>query len=302
MDNLTQYLDRMAKSTGETSKNRLLDFIPKDAKYILDFGCADGFLTEKIAKAFPHATIIGYDKDETRIKLAKDYHKQPNIIFTSSSWEAFGYYSGAFDAIILSSVLHEVFSYDDNVYHIPSPFSYERLDTTLLNLKDSLSQHGRLLIRDGVKDNRYAPVRIHFKEADGPEWLDRFKNEFKGLPYEGVIITKINDMTYEFSSEDYAREFMYTYTWGAESWYREIQEQLGYYNEKEYVAYLEDLGFTVVNHSAFTELGYYYYLGKKLDFTDKDNNPIDLPYSTIFIVANKNITSNPEEICLRWNI
>ena len=58
MDNLTQYLDRMAKSTGETSKNRLLDFIPKDAKYILDFGCADGFLTEKIATAFPNATII----------------------------------------------------------------------------------------------------------------------------------------------------------------------------------------------------------------------------------------------------
>lgn len=301
MDNFKQYLDRMAKSTGETSKIRLLDFIPKDAEYILDFGCADGSLTEKIAKAFPKATIIGYDVDRKKIDLARTYHKQPNIIFSDSYWGGIGNYAGFFDAVILSSVLHEIFSYDDNIYSSVSPFNYTRLDAVLSDVKSYLKPHGKLLIRDGVKDNRYTPVRIHFKEADGPEWLNRFKKEFNGLPYEGVIITKIDDMTYEFSSEDYAREFMYTYTWGAESWDREVKEQFGYYNEKEYVAYLEDMDFTVTLHSAFTELGYYYHLGKKLDFTDKNNNPIDLPYSTIFIVADKNMPSNSNTNSLYGN-
>lgn len=74
---------------------------------MVDYGCADGFLTKLIADIFPEKQLIGYDRDERMINYARFTGSMPNNVqFTSNRKlirEAHGIY--------LSSVIHEVYSY-----------------------------------------------------------------------------------------------------------------------------------------------------------------------------------------------
>lgn len=118
---LAYYNENMRK--GMEDKLFFLDNlkINKSKSYIfVDFGCADGVLIDTLYGIMTDAGInayyIGYDISETMIELAKTKfsHNAYNVLFTTD-WDAVKEkvetYSAMESVLILSSVVHEVYSY-----------------------------------------------------------------------------------------------------------------------------------------------------------------------------------------------
>ena len=86
-----------------------------------------------------------------------------------------------------------------------------------------------------------------------------------------------------------AMEFLYTYTWGEQSYPLEVQEQFGYYTPSEYEKMiLETLKNSKIIYSkAFLQDGYETHLNNKINFYDENNNSVSLPNSTYILVIEK---------------
>jgi hypothetical protein len=109
IQNYDQYNKRMELSLID--KVFFADKIPNDISLIVDYGCADGTLTGVLKCFFTNATIIGYDIDEKMIDIAKN--KNPHVMFLSSLKEIdhIRAKSKGKDAVIISSIIHEIYSY-----------------------------------------------------------------------------------------------------------------------------------------------------------------------------------------------
>lgn len=86
-----------------------MDIIDPDV--IVDFGCADGTILSKMREKNPDVKLIGYDLSKTMLDKAKA--KLGPDVFLTTSWnevqsELESYSS---PALVLSSVIHEVYSY-----------------------------------------------------------------------------------------------------------------------------------------------------------------------------------------------
>lgn len=99
---------------NERMKKSLLDkiyFIDKiDASVIVDYGCADGTLIHFLSTLFPEHQYIGFDIDEKMLSVARDKCKEMDNCFFTSNWKEMEFFPEE-KAIILSSVIHEVYSY-----------------------------------------------------------------------------------------------------------------------------------------------------------------------------------------------
>lgn len=102
----------------EGMRKSLLDkvyFMDKvDAKIFVDYGCADGALIKFLHSLFPEYTYIGYDISPEMVDRAKDsFDTLPENVMFSDNWddviEQVSTAEGV--ALILSSVIHEVYSY-----------------------------------------------------------------------------------------------------------------------------------------------------------------------------------------------
>ncbi len=107
--NLASYNAGMKKSMMDK-----LFFMDKvDAEIFVDYGCANGVLIQFLHNLFPEFEYVGFDISEDMIKEAK--RNNPNIannFFTD--WDALQSYvkgTGKKSAVLLSSVIHEVYSY-----------------------------------------------------------------------------------------------------------------------------------------------------------------------------------------------
>ena len=88
--------------------------------------------------------------------------------------------------------------------------------------------------------------------------------------------------------ENDAMEFLYTYTWGEESYPMEVQEQFGYYSPSSYLDMFSRIGnFKVIECKHFLQEGYEEHLLKKIEFYDENRVKIPLPDSTCVIVIEK---------------
>lgn len=102
---------------NEGMKKSLLDkifFMDKiDANLIVDYGCADGTLIHFLHSLFPEYSYIGYDIDEKMLDEARSkFNKNDKVYFTSNWNEVEGLAKeNENTAIVLSSVIHEVYAY-----------------------------------------------------------------------------------------------------------------------------------------------------------------------------------------------
>jgi len=104
---------------NEGMKKSLLDkifFMDKiDARVIVDYGCADGTLIHFLHSLFPEYQYIGYDIDDEMLEHARakfDEDDMTGTILFTSDWEEVKRYSrSGISAVLLSSVIHEVYAY-----------------------------------------------------------------------------------------------------------------------------------------------------------------------------------------------
>lgn len=88
----------------------------KEVKTMLDVGCGEGFITTKIAEAFPEIKIIAIDPEKQYIDYAKKFNSLPNIKFKKDKLENI---KEKFDLVISTEVLE----------HLENP--YEMLATMI---------------------------------------------------------------------------------------------------------------------------------------------------------------------------
>jgi len=97
----------------------------------------------------------------------------------------------------------------------------------------------------------------------------------------------IDDNSVEMKEND-AMEFLYTYTWGEESYPLEVQEQFGYYTPKQYIEMIQKVGnCKVIECKHYLQEGYEENLLEKVEYYDNNWQKISLPESTCIIVVEK---------------
>lgn len=109
------YLSRMA--AGMRDKLFFVDFLPEDVGFFLDYGCANGTLLREVHKFYPNAICVGYDTNKDFIDEAKS--NCPDKCFFYSSLEEVNdkldnasYTRHGPVVLILSSVIHEIYTYE----------------------------------------------------------------------------------------------------------------------------------------------------------------------------------------------
>lgn len=107
--NLKVYNDNMRKSLLD--KAYFLSFVDSDT--FIDFGCADGSLLKYIHEMFPDKKLIGYDISPEMLQVAEKNLEGCNVSLYNNFENVI---SLKLDnaTLILSSVIHEVYSYGDN--------------------------------------------------------------------------------------------------------------------------------------------------------------------------------------------
>lgn len=283
LNNEEKYLSTM-NDVNTSTKDTIIDY--SVGMRIVDVGSGGGVLLDRLEKKFPDREIIGTDIstnviDALNAKKKKEGHRWNVVVHNFVE----GPFANKTDTVIFSSILHEIYSYTETPR---GRFEIDSVKTALKNAFASLTPGGRIIIRDGIKTDSDELVTIRFKSSDGMEFFENYRNDFKGLkdiPDEKkVVFADARSLTVT-GDINFMREFMYTYTWGKQSYAHEVQEQFGYFTLKEYTDYLRGLGAKIIVARELLESGYPLNLGKYLDLMDADGNERVYPASNCIIVA-----------------
>ena len=283
LNNEEKYLSTM-NDVNTSTKDTIIDY--SVGMRIVDVGSGGGVLLDRLEKKFPDREIIGTDIstnviDALNAKKKKEGHRWNVVVHNFVE----GPFANKTDTVIFSSILHEIYSYTETPR---GRFEIDSVKTALKNAFASLTPGGRIIIRDGIKTDSDELVTIRFKSSDGMEFFENYRNDFKGLkdiPDEKkVVFADARSLTVT-GDINFMREFMYTYTWGKQSYAHEVQEQFGYFTLKEYTDYLRGLGAKIIVARELLESGYPLNLGKYLDLMDQNGNERVYPASNCIIVA-----------------
>lgn len=255
LDNYFQYLQRMTASIARSTKG-LIAILLGDSETVLDVGCGSGVLMEAITTVNPNIKITGLDINQAAV----DECHEKGLEAIHMGLHEYAQTGNKYDCLIFSSVLHEFSAYADDE---KKAFTEEPIIEALEDAKKLLNPGGMIIIRDGVRAGdewKKRNIRIQFKNPEDAKLIERFKKDFadyrRVVPVEGVL-----------TAED-AKEFLYTFTWGEDSWARETLERFGILTKERWEELVENAGFFVCTKSYHTE-EYLKYVGKKVVLTDE---------------------------------
>ena len=283
-NNEADYLSHM-NSSGD-DKRGILDYITGET--ILDVGPGGGVLLDLLEKETAGKKILGIDISENVIEALESKKKAESHSWSVIKGNALKlldtFQPASIDTIIYSSIIHELFSY---LPYEGKQFNHGTIREALESAFSVLKPGGRIIIRDGIMtEDKEAQRIIRFKTSEGLPFLQQYARDFKGrkIRYEllpdGGVSMPVND----------AMEFLYTYTWGTESYAHEVNEQFGYFTPGEYRHFIEETfgsqaKIIVLKH--YLQEGYTQHLQDKIDFLSEDGKPVPLPDSTCLLVIGK---------------
>ncbi len=280
--NEIEYLETMNSTI--IHKAKLLEFI--SGNNVLDVGPGGGALMDLILDTYSDKNVYGIDIsnnviEELNKKKIKENRNYKLVKGNALNLEDY-FEKGSIDTIIYSSIIHELFSY---IEYNGKKFNHDVIVKTLKSAYSIIPVKGRIIIRDGIMSDKTLKRIIEFKNKNDMNILKRYKNDFKGRNIEYEILS---DNKVKMNIND-AMEFLYTYTWGEESYSLEVQEQFGYYTKDEYEQVVMDNleNAKIIYSSSFLQDGYEENLLNRISFYDENNNTVKLPDSTYILVIEK---------------
>ena len=285
LNNEDKYL-RTMNDVSASTKDGIIDYVV--GKSVVDVGSGGGILLDRLETKYPKMHVIGTDISANVIealnqKKKKEGHRWSVTVhnFVEKPFEQ------KVDSIVFSSILHEIFSYTEGEH---GRFDLDSVKKALRFAYESLTPGGRIIIRDGVKAEGAAVRKIWFKTEAGMDFFRNYQVDFKGLTDipENRKVTNIDEAGLTVTGDvNMIREFLYTYTWGTESYAHEVQEQFGYFTLAEYRAFLESLGAKVLCAEEILEPGYPENLNRYLTLLDERDVEVEYPASNCILVAEK---------------
>ena len=234
-------------------------------------GSGSGVLLKAIRDIDPNLDICGVDLNEYSAELCREagfdvFHGTLHDVISSDE---------KYDCILFSSVLHEISSYD-----VTRPYSLEPIREALADARIGLNPGGRILIRDGVRCPEKKMVRIILRNIEDTVMISRFAEEYHAAP---VTYRICEDGSIEMDAGT-AKEFLYTYTWGPDSWPREVKEKFGIASTEEWRSLILDAGFRITMQMTASE-EYLKYLSQKIILTGEIEELFE--QATVLIIAEK---------------
>jgi cyclopropane fatty-acyl-phospholipid synthase-like methyltransferase len=209
-------------------------FIPNTI--ILDLGCGSGLLTYHLAQLYPHNKVIGVDICENLVKQANDKYKLSNLEFIQSPLNTIQFSNVS--NIILSSVLHEVYSYSTHETH------HDKLQTVydfISHIYTFLVQFGKIIIRDFIRpENETDIVMFEHQHSDhniNTEFTNFIKliqatNKSYSSNIHGLLLEyKKNGNMYLTNMETFY-EYIFRKDYHV-NWKEELNERYGFWNIHE---------------------------------------------------------------------
>jgi SAM-dependent methyltransferase len=270
------YYERMASSVGD--KARLLPFV--HGKNLLEIGFGGGELLGILHEQ--GYEVYGLDASEVSTSKVTNKPYGKRVVEAYADEISHHWPQGYFDTIIISSTLHEVFSYGNR--NEKNKHSLESINSTISEIHDALTPGGRILLRDGVLATNWdTKTKIFMKNGD----IKGVENYLALQPFKDrVSLTRTDANTFIGTLESVA-SFAYTYTWGAKALPRESQELFGLLTLAEYSALIESIGFTVIHSEEYVQQGYIDNLSPKMELTDLDGNSMTFPPTNAIWIGEK---------------
>jgi SAM-dependent methyltransferase len=219
-----RYLKRMDASIDD--KLKVVEYIPEDADYVLDVGCAAGGVTRRIAQAVApdNIHVHGIDINLPFVGMAQQTSaaapNTPNVSFSHNWLSDLLKYDTKYDAVLFMSVLHEFYSSGGTTAVVKA----------LSDAHDLLKPGGRIIIRDMIRPDN----ALHYSLDVG---RDRFNIMQKWSDLSGLIasfelqrgginqdVTKMNELLLHLLYSD--------------NWSAEMKETYLFWSHKDYAAFL----------------------------------------------------------------
>lgn len=270
------YYARMASSIGDKAK--LLPFVY--GKRVLEIGFGGGELMDILHSQ--GYEVYGLDASAVSVGKVQNAPYKENVKEGYADEILDFWDEGFFDTIILSSVLHEVFSYGNR--NGKQQHSVEAIGSTLEVIFKALKSGGEVIIRDGVLaadwDRKVEVVMLN-NDVQG------VKNYLDAQPFKDrVSLTRIGENVFLGNLES-ATALAYTYTWGEASLPRESQELFGVMTRKEYCSLLEEKGFSIIHHEEYVQPGYVKSLSPKMRFQTTEGEAVSFPSTNAVWIGEK---------------
>lgn len=282
--NEIEYINTM--NSSQNNKKILISYIV--GKKVLDVGPGGGVMLDLIEEYDNNINLYGIDISENiceELKKKKEKeNKKWNIIKGDALYLENYFEEKSIDTIIFSSIIHELYSY---IEYEGNKFNINTVIKVLKSAYNVLSIGGRIIIRDGIKTEPENQYRIiEFKDKKDISILNNYCMDFKGRK---VSYEKIDDFKVKILVND-AMEFLYTYTWGENSYSLEVQEQFGYLNPSEYRELINNNlpNSNILELKSFLQNGYEENLLNKITIYNENMNVVKLPNSTCIIVIERN--------------
>jgi len=282
------YFERMAGSIGD--KKKLIGFLPPVTSHyrpvILDVGAGGGELSHVLHEMGYEVYALDANEDAlTRIRT-----NYPGVQTIQALANHVDDQDKKFDAIICSSILHEVFSAGDDVASFGHISSVGR---ALKSFRNALKDGGRLIIRDGVMPDNHRDIAfVEILDADESVVEDYLKISVfsNGTAHEdsGSIIrlNKVGTRLFQGSIRS-VFEFVMTYNWGVSNYHREANEIYGVFTFSDYPKYVAQFGYELVYQDRYSLPEYEHHLKSRVKMMDEDMNEIPMFYTNAIWVYEK---------------